>query len=265
MRMTFLVSFTFLLLNCLLSCSADFNSTLMEYRKAYYDSQAMQYHVFQIRAAYSENFDVEMLLRESQRLDRLYQLKWINELISSPVFSASQKIDSATKRRYANEYEKEKRLNQSTPLGTESDKLIEALEKKWKARARLDAAEDARLKSSKSLAKCVKRKENTPEKVNLASGEKQILELKKAAIKGLYELIEVFKKYILNYDDELTDSLETDTLLAEVKYGREIDALVNKIVDVERQRLQYLQLLCPDERVKVVIDSVIAEVYTPTK
>nr|CAH8845492.1 unnamed protein product [Trichobilharzia regenti] len=263
--MTLLVSVTFLLLNCLLSCSADFNATLKQYRDANFDSQATLFALIESRAQYNETNVIEHLLGENQRLDRLYQLKWINELISSPVFQANEVINADTKKRYADEYEKEKRLHESTPLDVETGILQEKLEKKWKVRAKLNAAEDAYLKSSKSLAKCVKKEENTPEKVNLASGEKQIRELKKAVNTQLYVIVEAFKQLSLIRNNAKSTLLKAKAQTASAKYTNEIDALVNKVVEVERQRFQYLQLLCPDERVKVVIDSLIAEVYTPTK
>ncbi|CAH8846195.1 unnamed protein product [Trichobilharzia szidati] len=210
--MIFLVCVAFLLLNCLLSCFAtsgstlnalaDVNSTLIEYRKAYNESQAIQcrqYDVFQKRADHNDTFNVELLLRESHRLDHLYQLKWINELISSPVFQANEVIDENTKRRYANDYEMEKRLNESSPLDIESNMLIEKVEKKWKARARLDAAEDAHL--SRSSATCLKKEVNITVKVKLMTGEKQIRELKKAADKRLYETAKAFEQFMLNDDD----------------------------------------------------------------
>ncbi|CAH8846193.1 unnamed protein product [Trichobilharzia szidati] len=261
--MIFLVCVAFLLLNCLLSCFADVNSTLLEYMKAYYQTQAMHYHLFRERAIKNITYDIKLLLTESHRLDHLYQLKWINELISSPVFQANEVIDENTKRRYANDYEMEKRLNESSPLDIERKKLIEKYEKKWKARASLDAAEDAHL--SRSSATCLKKEVNITVKVKLMTGEKQIRELKKAADKRLYEIAKAYKQFMLNDDDTrkqhimIEDLLILDTLSAEMKYGGEIDALVNKTVEVERQRLHYLKLLCPGERVKVLIDSVTAE------
>nr|CAH8845494.1 unnamed protein product [Trichobilharzia regenti] len=113
----------------------DVNSTLMEYMKAYNESQIAQLRVYKYRGALGDTDLVEELLKESHRLDRLYQLKWINELISSRVFQARDVIDENTKKRFA---------------GTEI--LLETIPRKWEARARLDTAEDAYL--SKSSENC---------------------------------------------------------------------------------------------------------------
>ncbi|CAH8845443.1 unnamed protein product [Trichobilharzia szidati] len=248
--MRHLVSVTLLLLYCLLGCSDthrstsnardDFKSALMEYKGAYDASQLMQYHILENSAISNDAYNFALLLTESQRLDNLYRLKWINELISSPVFQANKVTDEDTKRRYANEYEEGKRLNKSTSLREEDIKiLIETFEEKWKARARLDAAEDAQL--SRSSATCSKKEVYGPEEYYMTESVRQIQELKKNAKNILHGLFQTFKQLVWNNKETLYASLERKIKFAEEAYRSELDALAETVVDVEYKRLHYLK------------------------
>ncbi|CAH8845535.1 unnamed protein product [Trichobilharzia szidati] len=248
--MTFSVSITFLLLICLLSCFAsrgsglsyqDFRNIqirLEEYTVALLEVKAKQLEVYEMRAVNNETNVLEKLLNESHRLDRLYALKWINELMSSPVFQANEVIDKDTKIQYANEYEVKKLLNKSTPLDTGSEALLQKIKEKWEARARLYAAENAYL--SRSSTKCLKKEDNTPVKENLVIGEKRIRELKKAAKMRLFEAAETYKKFTLNLNDTQFDSLRNNFLWTPPIFIASIDALFEKTEEVENQRLHYL-------------------------
>ncbi|CAH8845447.1 unnamed protein product [Trichobilharzia szidati] len=230
----------------------------MEYKTAYFLSQLVQFNILRNQAVPNDAYQVRVLLTESQRLDNLYRLKWINELISSPVFQANEVTDEDTKRRYANEYEEGKRLNKSTSLREEDIKiLIKTVENKWKARARLDATEDAQL--SRSSATCSKKEVTRIGKADIWRLVGQTVILKRAAENRLYAINEAFKELMLNKKETLYDSLLQNFKFVEEQYRSELDALAETVVDVEYKRLHYLKLLCPKERVKVLIDSVTEE------
>ncbi|VDQ01914.1 unnamed protein product [Trichobilharzia regenti] len=133
---------------------------------------------------------------------------------------------------FVDEYEKEKSLNNSTPLVEENELLIVEVEKKWKARARLDVAEDAYLKSLKSSETCLKKEVNDHDSLHTFS---------EAADDRLSDAAAALDKYLINRISTDKKLLRDNTQRAEKQYGKDTDALVNKIVEVERQRFQYLQ------------------------
>ncbi|CAH8834898.1 unnamed protein product [Trichobilharzia szidati] len=261
--MTFFVPVTFLLLNYLLSCFAAHASIsddqgihnilihLKNYSNAYFEVRSKQFEVHIKSAHYKE---VKQVLSESYRLDRLYGLKWINELIASRVFQANEVIDKDTKRRYANEYKVEKLLNKSTFLDIGSVVLLKKIKEKWEARARLYAAEDAYL--SRSSTKCLKKDDNTTQKVNLISATKRIRDLEEFVNVKLFETGEA---YMNEEKSDLNYKMNADNLMTYITY------LSEKVVEVELERLNYLQILGPRERAKVLIDTVNAEFHTPAK
>nr|CAH8845504.1 unnamed protein product [Trichobilharzia regenti] len=102
---------------------------------------------------------------------------------------------------------------------------------------------DAYLKSSKSSVTCSKKEE--------------------AANKGLYEAAEAFKRYVLNQDKEKSESLREKFSSTALNFNSDINAVVDKIVEVEHQRFHYLQFLCPKERVEMLTETVIAEFNDP--
>ncbi|CAH8856635.1 unnamed protein product [Trichobilharzia szidati] len=264
--MTFFVPVTFLLLNYLLSCFAAHTSTLnatgitnmkillREYTDALLEVKAKQLDVYVMRARKTASNVIKQLKSESYRLDRLYGLKWINELIASRVFQANEVIDKDTRKRYADQYEVEKRLNKSAPLHAGSKILLNIIENKWKVRAGLYATEDAYL--PRSSTKCLKKEDNTSEKMNLVAGAKRIRDLEEFVFVKLYETGEA-------YINEGKSNIKYELNEAILKFY--MNELVNKIEEVERERLNYLQMLCPGERAKVLIDTVNAEFHTPAK
>ncbi|VDP97909.1 unnamed protein product [Trichobilharzia regenti] len=100
---------------------------------------------------------------------------------------------------------------------------------------------DAYLKSSKSSVTCSKKEEYTPEDLNLLKEIIEVRELKKAANKGLYEAAEAFKRYVLNQDKEKSESLREKFSSTALNFNSDINAVVDKIVEVEHQRFHYLQ------------------------
>ncbi|CAH8846173.1 unnamed protein product [Trichobilharzia szidati] len=204
--MTFFVPVTFLLLNYLLSCFAAHTSTLnatgitnvnirlREYTDALLKVKAKQLDVYIMRARKTASNVIKQLKSESYRLDRLYGLKWINELIYAYL--------------------------------------------------------------SRSSTKCLKKEDNTSEKMNLVAGAKRIRDLEEFVFVKLYETGEA-------YINEGKSNIKYELNEAILKFY--MNELVNKIEEVERERLNYLQMLCPGERAKVLIDSVNAEFHTTAK
>ncbi|VDP97843.1 unnamed protein product [Trichobilharzia regenti] len=168
----------------------DVNSTLMEYMKAYNESQIAQLRVYKYRGALGDTDLVEELLKASR------------------VFQARDVIDENTKKRFA---------------GTEI--LLETIPRKWEARARLDTAEDAYL--SKSSENCSTKEDNIPEKVNLTSGENQIRELKTNGHNSLFNFLGAVNKELYKTAATLEEMLFNSDIgnalvnkIAEVEHHR---------------------------------------------
>ncbi|CAH8867419.1 unnamed protein product, partial [Trichobilharzia szidati] len=121
-----------------------------------------------------------------------------------------------------------------------SEILIETVENKWKARARLDAAEDAQL--SRSSVTCVKKEVNRLEKkYMMESVRKKIEQLKRAAEDRLHFLFKAMKHFMLNKNMKIYDYLVEDIEFAKAEYHRGINELVKTAVELEDKRLHYLK------------------------
>ncbi|KAH9593637.1 hypothetical protein MS3_00000483 [Schistosoma haematobium] len=185
------------------------------------------------------------------RLEKLYGAKWILDL-----FKNINPNDANSLQTYSENYERLSDIKSNPDLDEYSQSLIEsAIEKKWNARLNFDLATNTYLNmkpSSKSSSLTENNRKSLDErKSTLGETENQYKE-SKLRLKRMYrEMVEAGHSLAKVYANPEVKAETAKYEHAFIKYLSELNDHLKTLTNMEVQRIDVLELLSLEERIKI--------------